>query len=318
MKFRNSIILFIVFTASWDLYAQLPGQKTTKEEYIILYKDIAIEEMNAFGIPASITLAQGILESANGNSNLAVKANNHFGIKCHKEWTGPTFHMDDDIANECFRKYENPFESYRDHSLFLTSRPRYAFLFDLDITDYKGWSNGLKEAGYATNPKYADILIKHIEELELYKYDMYFKGYPSKKHKPIVATTNKNTLTGDEDFEGITLGESNRKVYVHNGVKFIYAKRGDTFKSITDDIEIPEGQICNFNELKKKDIIKEGQVIYIQPKKNKAKEQFHVVQPGETLHDISQKHAVKLKKLCKYNTLDKEATLYPNQKIRLR
>ncbi len=317
---KTLILLLIALIPLADTGAQPPERKLSKEEYIQQYKDIAIEQMSLFAIPASITLAQGILESGNGNSLLATEANNHFGIKCHKEWNGPTFHMDDDAANECFRKYSNPQESYKDHSLFLTTRPRYALLFELEITDYKGWANGLKTAGYATNPNYANLLIKNIEEFELFKFDKFYKEDPNHKNKHFASneTTSKYFNADDEDFEGINLGFTNRKVYKHNGVKFIYAKPGDTFKSISEIVEIPEGQIRNYNELKKKDIIKEGQVIYLQAKKNKSKQPYHLVQPGENLYSISQQYAVKLKKICKYNTLSKDAILYPNQKIKLR
>jgi LysM repeat protein len=307
-------IVPVVFTL-----AQPPGQKLTKNEYIERYQGIAIDQMNQYSIPASIILAQGILESGSGNSLLATEANNHFGIKCHKEWNGPTFHMDDDAANECFRKYQNPQESYRDHSLFLTSRPRYASLFELDITDYKGWATGLKTAGYATNPNYANLLIKNIEELELFKFDKLYKVDPAHIQKqPVVKETLTRPSSSNEDFEGILLGSGKRKVYKHNGVNFIYAKAGDTYQTIAKDTEIREWQIRSFNDLNKKDKIKEKQVIYIQAKKNKAKEAYHIVQSGENLHDISQEHAIKLKKLCKYNTLSKDAILYPNQKIKLR
>ena len=150
---------------------QLNAQKLTREQYIKKYKDIAIKQMHRHKIPASIILAQGCLESNNGNSALATKANNHFGIKCHDGWRGKKFRQDDDAKNECFRKYSNAIDSYTDHSYFLTSRPRYNTLFDLPITDYKGWAHGLKAAGYATNPKYAKLLIDIIEEYQLYKYD---------------------------------------------------------------------------------------------------------------------------------------------------
>ena len=306
-----TLLALILFSRS---EAQLPDQRISKEEYIEKYKEIAIEQMNLYSIPASITLAQGILESGNGNSLLATEANNHFGIKCHKEWNGPTYHMDDDEANECFRRYENPDESYRDHSLFLTTRPRYSFLFELDISDYTGWAHGLKTAGYATNPNYANLLIKNIEEFELYKAD------PNHRQNLIAAkeTVPNNINSSDEDFEGIVLYTGNRKVYKHNGVRFIYAKSGDTFKSIAADTEIAEWQLRKYNDLKKKDKLTGGQVIYVQAKKNKARESFHIVQPGETLYGISQQHAIRLKKLCQYNTLERDAILYPDQKIKLR
>jgi LysM repeat protein len=309
--------LSIVLLAN-QVIGQVPETKTSKEDYIQLYKDIAIEEMNEFGIPASITLAQGILESGNGNSLLAIEAKNHFGIKCHKEWTGKTYHMDDDEANECFRKYENPLESFKDHSLFLTTRPRYAFLFELEITDYVGWAKGLKSAGYATNPQYADILIKNIEEFKLYEFDRLFNKdlFDHSPDKPVVQA-HKNT--GDEeDFGVINIGEGQHQIYKNNGVKFIYARKGDSFQSLAKEAEIAEWQIRSYNEVKSKDNISDGQIIYLQAKKSKAKEAYHIVKPGETLYDISQQHAMKLKKLCKYNTLKKDATLYPDQKLKLR
>ena len=168
MRTRNFTALAILLLMC---AIQLNAQKLTREQYIKKYKDIAIKQMHRHKIPASIILAQGCLESNNGNSALATKANNHFGIKCHDGWRGKKFRQDDDAKNECFRKYSNAIDSYTDHSYFLTSRPRYNTLFDLPITDYKGWAHGLKAAGYATNPKYAKLLIDIIEEYQLYKYD---------------------------------------------------------------------------------------------------------------------------------------------------
>jgi LysM repeat protein len=318
MRFIKFVAYLLIFLLVKPVFGQVPENKTSKEEYIQLYKDIAIAEMNEFGIPASITLAQGILESGNGNSLLAKEAKNHFGIKCHKEWTGKTFHMDDDEANECFRKYEDPIESFKDHSIFLTTRPRYAFLFELEITDYVGWAKGLKSAGYATNPQYSDILIKNIEEFKLYEYDLLFNKdlFDHSPGKPVVQA-HKNTGE-EEDFGSIHFGEGQHQIYKNNGVKFIYAKKGDTFQSLAKEAEIAEWQIRSFNDLKSKDKINDGQIIYLQAKKSKAKEAYHIVKPGETLYDISQQHAIKLKKLSKYNTLKKDAKLYPDQKLKLR
>ncbi len=312
---RFTFFISVIFLFS-GLEAQTPSGKITREEYIQLYKDIAIEKMNTYHIPASITLAQGIIESANGNSALAKKGNNHFGIKCHKGWNGKTMRMDDDEKNECFRKYKSSYESFKDHSVFLTTRDRYAFLFTLDITDYKGWAKGLKKAGYATNPKYPQLLIKIIEDYELYKYDKYYSGgtYVKADKKP----DRKKNNTPSDDFEAITISDNNRAVYENNGVKFIYARRGDTFYKIAQDFHIYTWQVYKYNELKKKDPVFEGQMIYLERKKSKAREAFHVVSPGETLRDISQKYGVRLKRLCKYNTLDKNADLFPNQKIKLR
>jgi LysM repeat protein len=292
-------------------FGQLPANKITREEYIGIYKEIAIEEMNTFRIPASITLAQGILESANGNSTLAKMANNHFGIKCHSGWTGKTYHMDDDAKDECFRKYSDPFESFKDHSLFLTTRTRYAFLFTLEITDYKGWAHGLKSAGYATNPNYAHLLIKIIEDFSLHQYD-------KPNFKNIANNKGRKTYGNDADFKAITIGAGNRQIFENNGKKFIYARNGDSFYEIAQDFNIYTWQVYKYNDLKKNDNLAEGQIVFLEKKKTKSTHEYHTVSPGESLYDISQMYGVRLKKLCKYNTLDKNAKLFPDQKIRLR
>lgn len=303
------IILFFC-----GVQAQPPENNLSKEDYIQLYKDIAVQEMNTFGIPASITLAQGILESASGNSTLARKANNHFGIKCHQGWNGKTFHMDDDTENECFRNYDKAYDSFKDHSVFLSSRDRYAFLFELEITDYKAWAKGLKRAGYATNPKYAELLIKLIEDYRLYEFDKNYKPanyvYRDKK-----STSGKNT--GD-DFKPVTISKVNRQVYESNGLKFIYARRDDNFYLIARDFNIYTWQIYKYNDLKKKDQLVEGQMLYLEKKNSKGKIATHRVQPGESLYSISQSYGIQLKKLCKYNHLAKDAQLFPDQKIKLR
>lgn len=320
--YLQGILLFLVgfIFGTQLLYAQLPENKTTKEEYISLYKDIALEEMNMYGIPASITLAQGILESGHGNSRLAKKANNHFGIKCHKGWTGKTFHMDDDARNECFRKYKNPYKSFKDHSIFLSTRDRYSFLFDLEITDYQGWARGLKKAGYATNPKYPQLLIKIIEDYELHQYDLQYDREIASRYRPQVEreVSTRYRKADAEDFKAITIGAANREVFINNDVKFIYAIKDDTFTKIAKDFNIYSWQVYSYNDMSKKDQLQEGQMVYLEAKKKKGDKPYHIVQPGEMLTDISQLYAVKLKKLCKYNTLDKNAILFPNQKIKLR
>lgn len=314
------LLLVCLVINNETLLGQLPENKITKEEYIILYKDIALEEMNMYKIPASITLAQGILESGHGNSSLAKKANNHFGIKCHKGWTGKTYHMDDDAEDECFRKYKNPYESFKDHSIFLSTRSRYAFLFDLEITDYQAWAKGLKKAGYATNPKYPQLLIKIIEDYELHQYDLQYNKDIAARYKPRVKkeVSTRYAKADKEDFKAITIGAANREIFINNDVKFIYAKKGDTFSKIAKDFNIYSWQLYAYNDLNKKDQLKEGQMLYLEAKKKKGDKPFHVVQPGENLADISQLYAVKIKKLSKYNTLDENAVLFPNQKIKLR
>ena len=314
------ILLFICLViGNQALLGQLPENKITKEEYINFYKDIALEEMNMYGIPASITLAQGILESGHGNSRLAKKANNHFGIKCHKGWTGKTFHMDDDERNECFRKYKSPYESFKDHSIFLSTRDRYASLFDLEITDYQGWARGLKKAGYATNPKYPQLLIKIIDDYELHQYDLQYNRELATRYRPEVEreVSTRYAKANVEDFKAITIGAANREIFINNDVKFIYAKKDDTFTKIAKDFNIYSWQLYSYNDLGKKDQLEEGQMLYLETKKKKGNKSYHIVQPGETLTDISQLYAVKIKKLCKYNTLDDKAVLFPNQKIQL-
>ncbi len=314
------LLLINLVTGIQLLFSQLPENKITKEEYINLYKDISIEEMNMYSIPASITLSQGILESGHGNSRLAKKANNHFGIKCHMSWTGKTFHMDDDARNECFRKYKSPYESFKDHSIFLSTRDRYAFLFNLEITDYKGWAKGLKKAGYATNPKYPQLLINIIEEYELHQYDLFYDKTIASRYRPEVerGVSTRYRKADAEDFKAITIGAASREIFINNDVKFIYAKKDDTFAKIAKDFNIYSWQLYSYNDMSKKDQLQYGQMVYLEAKKRKGDKPYHIVQPGETLNDISQLYAVKLKKLCKYNTLDKDAILFPNQKVKLR
>ena len=198
------------------------------EAYIQKYCNIAMREMNDYGIPASITLAQGILESAAGTSRLAVQANNHFGIKCHNDWSGEKIYHDDDKRNECFRKYERAEESFIDHSQFLKDRPRYSFLFELDKTDYKAWAKGLKQAGYATDPNYPNRLITLIEKYELYKYD-------------------KESFTSKE--EGVKTPAKTVKEKNESGLKYVYVQKGESYYTIAVKYNIPFGLIYSYNLL---------------------------------------------------------------------
>jgi len=317
MTFNRTLIGALILLLSIPLFAQ---QKISVEEYILTFKDVAMEKMEVYGIPASITLAQGILESGSGNSELAQKANNHFGIKCHKEWTGKTFHMDDDEKNECFRKYKSPDESYRDHSIFLTSRDRYAELFELKVTDYKGWAHGLKKAGYATNPRYPQLLIKIIEENRLYEFD---KGitpqYLTQVNKqPVTADPALNTTVPypvASAYELVEIWETGRKVYVNNGVKFIFTGSGDSFSDIAADFEIYSWQLPKYNEIDKGAQLEEGQMLYIEKKNKKNKEAgTHTVKAGESMHFISQLYGIQLKQLYKINKM-KEGTNAPAGKV---
>ena len=267
--------------------------QNAKTLYIEKYRDIAISQMEKSGVPASIILGQACLESAYGKSTLTTKGKNHFGIKCHRSWTGEKVYFDDDEKGECFRKYKNDEESFKDHSDFLRYNQRYAFLFDLDPTDYKAWAYGLKKAGYATNPKYAEILIKTIEENGLNKFD---KNVEVQIPSPI-------TLEKIE-FENFVI-QLNRKIHTRNGVKYVIANEGDTYDAIAEEFKLTKRQLCNYNELDKNDKIYAGQELYIKPKKTRSDKNFpiHIAQEGETMKQISQKYAVKLKTLYKYNEM---------------
>jgi len=283
-----------MFCLVQTVLAQPAERRYSRKEYIERWKDEAIAQMNQTGIPASITLAQGILESADGNSPLARYANNHFGIKCHNDWKGETFIQDDDRSNECFRKYENAEESFRDHSLFLTTRSNYSKLFDLSSTDYKGWAHGLKSAGYATNPQYAYRLIQIIEENDLSEYDRE-RTFAYKETKPEIKPV-------------VSVGFKKHEVKVHdNHIRFIIAKEGDTPYKIAKEFEMGLWQIYKYNDLSTNEKIKTGDVVYLQPKRNKAKFEFHTVENGDTMKKISQKYGVKLKKLYKRNHLKRGA-----------
>ncbi len=271
------IILNSVFTASYSQESKQKGvSKKVLEriEYINRYKDLAISQMKEYNIPASITLAQACLESANGKSELAVKSNNHFGIKCHNDWTGATVRHDDDAKNECFRKYSSVLQSYRDHSEYLKTKKRYASLFNLKITDYKGWAKGLKAAGYATNPNYAKELINIIEDYELYKYD--HLGY--NKGISIAEMKKEKIKFAEKDMELEGLGNkaqilessplytinTNRQLYQEEGRAYIFANEGDTYESIAKEYNLFNREIRRYNRVKRKDIPRPGEKVFLE------------------------------------------------------
>lgn len=286
----------------------------SRKEFIRKYKHIAIQEMERTGIPASITLAQGILESGCGQSELATNANNHFGIKCH-EWEGDSYTMDDDAADECFRKYKNAEESWIDHSTFLTSRPRYAGLFSLKTTDYKAWAKGLKAAGYATNPQYAEMLIKIIEEEELYKYDREIKQ-PTGTVPTITVKEFAESVSAQPRPGNITY--RNREE-MRNGIICIETVPGDSFDKIASYYGIKLKKLLQYNDKNSSDL-KAGQVVFLKRKKTKAARgyEFHRVRAGECLYDIAQKYGVRLKNILNYNYLSEDSPLTEGEKIYLR
>jgi uncharacterized FlgJ-related protein/LysM repeat protein len=328
MKLKFFIIGALFLTSFTPAVSQ---EKMTLEEYIERYKNLAVKEMEEYNIPASITLAQGILESENGNSPLAQDANNHFGIKCHDEWAGMTYYHDDDEEDECFRKYDNPEESFRDHSEFLKSRDRYQFLFNLDITDYKGWAYGLKEAGYATNPRYPELLIKIIEENGLEQLDQggsqqsTVSGQQSaeKNQNARLRTQNSSLSTQHSEppadvFEISGSGGNDRIVFINNGVKFIIARKGDDFERIASEFNIYSWQIWFYNDISKDDRILAGQKVYLERKKGAALKDIHIVQAGEDLHSISQDYGIRMKALCRLNGLKAGDRPSKGEKLRLK
>ena len=328
--------------------------KSPQQQYIYKYSALAIEEMYRSGVPASITLAQGLLESRYGLSALAVDGNNHFGIKCHN-WAGRKMYHDDDKKGECFRKYDSPEESFRDHSDFLRYRDRYKFLFDLEPTDYKGWAHGLKKAGYATDPSYPQKLIKLIEDYGLYKYDTCSqdvtpqedakeqkseqkkaKKADKKEHK-----ADKKKSSGKDKHH--TLPESpsrieqpkpltrkqsetfhfalTRQMYSMNGVPFIYATSGETYSDIASRYNLFLRELLKFNDLSKEETLYPGTVVYLQKKKKKAAygmDKYIVEGDGEDLRSISQRFAVRLDRLCKMNGISQDKKLRDGDVIKLR
>ena len=312
MRINNNKLITILLII---VHSLIFSQNQTPQEYINKWKEVAISKMNIHNIPASITLAQGILESGSGNSKLAKLANNHFGIKCHSSWTGETYYQDDDTKDECFRKYQNASQSYEDHAAFLKKK-RYENLFLLDITDYKGWAKGLKKAGYATNPKYPDLLINLVEKYNLSQYDDIYYINSS----PMIGKDSglNNSVNKKYDFDAIELSTKHKLDKTGNSVPFIVIKQNDTYKKLEKEFGIRKWQVVKYNDLRKSHELNAGERIFLKPKRCKSKEEFHYVREGQTMRDISQLYGVKLKKLYKRNNLDQGAVPKGGQKIYLR
>ncbi len=299
------------------------AQTITVEEYIKMYKDIAVAEMKRSAIPASITLAQGILESQSGNSDLVKKSNNHFGIKCKNNWTGERVQYTDDAANECFRKYKKAIDSYKDHSDFLKTSPRYASLFELAPTDYKAWAYGLKKAGYATNPRYPLIIISNIEKYNLQQYDsvnILEKIAPKVIAKPKEKEPSyaKKTIVGNplESEEQITAAiKAGRKI---NELKAIYASAGTSLIAIATTANIDLAKLLNYNDLTTDGLLKQNQIIYFERKNKLGIEDLYFVTEDESLQSISQKTAIQLKQLAQINNMREFILIRKGQTIKLR
>lgn len=351
---KNLLSVLLVFFITASSLVADDRSDSPQVRYIEEYASLAVEEMYRSGVPASITLAQGLLESGYGLSELAVKGNNHFGIKCHNNWQGGKVYHDDDRKGECFRKYDSPEESFRDHSDFLRYRDRYKFLFDLETTDYKGWAYGLKKAGYATDPAYPSKLIRLIEDYSLYRYDVVpydyseydiddVEEYVARREKRAEKRRKKGrhvpeeTVTVPESptkIEAIKLIEAHdggefrfilsRQMYSLNGVPFVYSSKGESYLSIAKAFGLFPKEILKYNDLSySTDIDAElvpGTLIYIQPKKKEAAEgiEKHVIEEGDTLWALSQRYGVKLSRIYKMNMLDEFSILREGDIIRLR
>lgn len=327
MKKVLSVILAVVIQSSYLSVFSGPGL-TPQRKYADRFAPLAVAEMYRCGVPASITLAQGILESRAGQSELAVKGNNHFGIKCHNSWKGGKMYHDDDRKGECFRKYDSPEESYRDHSDFLRYRERYRFLFDYNVTDYKAWAYGLKKAGYATDPSYPGKLIRLIEEYDLHEYD--------RKPASFAGSVNESLRHGGnlpespsqiEEVGSLSRGQiqefrfsMSREVFTKNGVPFVYSVEGDTYESLAAAYSLFTGEILRFNDVKSSVPLAPGTVIYLQKKKKKAAKglEKHVIEAGETMREISQRYAIRLSCLYKLNGMSEIDVPREGDIIRLR
>lgn len=303
------------------------GGEPNAEAYIEKFKGIAISEMKRTGVPASITLAQGIIESDYGRSRLAREANNHFGVKCHNDWKGQTIRHNDDRKNECFRKYARPEDSYYDHSQFLRSGSRYNFLFDIPSTDYKAWARGLKKAGYATNPDYANMLIRKIEQNNLHYFDQsqMFSVLPVAETVQLnqdtsqPETNNPDLLINLENGSNIVPVRTER-VMENNRIQYIIVKDGETLEMIGEEFQLLRWELTRYNEVTTNFKPVAGQLLYLQPKRDKAEagKETHIFVTGDTMYSISQKYGIKLKKLYEYNRLSEGEVPARGDKIWLR
>jgi LysM repeat protein len=289
----------LMFLLSVPVMAQMKYSQQY-QQYFDTYKDIAIEQMKRYHIPASITLAQGVLESAAGRSELALKGNNHFGIKCHG-WTGRTVYHDDDENNECFRAYKNAYDSYEDHSVFLTSSVRYSSLFQLKQTDYKGWARGLKACGYATNPRYAIQLIDIIQLYKLYEYD------EGKSHGK----------------SAVSFGSMpSHRVYEFNKNYYVIAKAGDTYRTIGAEFGVSYKKLAKYNENERDARLEEGEFVWLEKKRRNAPKEYknrpHVVRGGESMYTIAQRYGIRLKYLYKMNNLTPDYRIKVGDVLRIR
>ncbi len=310
------ISLFFFFSAF--------SQKITAEQYIKTYKENAIREMKRMGVPAAITLAQGLLETECGNSDLLRKSNNHFGIKCKSSWTAEGVSHDDDAIGECFRTYKDAEGSYRDHSNYLRGNDRYAFLFKLDPRDYKGWAYGLKKAGYATNPRYPDILIKNIEDNNLQQYTLV-----AVNEVPIFDASKYQSDPEDKAFAALIKDKGSANTQISfvasapkrmniNGSNVVFETKGRSLLAIATENNINLNKLLEYNELQKDGLLEEDQFIFLEKKSKEGDKDFYIVQSNETLLDVAQKNGIRLQNLCEYNDLKNDEKIFAGSKLKLK
>jgi LysM repeat protein len=322
MPLKRLLVVISIF-AGLSLNAQ---RNSDVIDYINTYKEIAIREMQRSGIPASITLAQGIHESMAGKSDLCSRSNNHFGIKCRAEWKGEKVYHDDDARGECFRSYKRAEESYVDHTDFLKNGNRYAFLFNYEPTDYNQWAYGLKKAGYATNPKYPQILIKYIEDYNLQQYTLIAMGKLSPADEVLAGGGRPVNISNGVAIKEIKLPPSVKPVVEYpigqfqiNRTKVVFAKAGASMLGIAKEYDVSLKHLLDFNELsdEDEDVLSQDQLIFLQRKRRSGENEFHEVRVGETLYDISQSEGIRLDNLIVYNHLQEQGEPAAGEKLYL-
>ena len=329
LSMRNIRIFLLLVLLATGLLVRAQDDETIKT-YIATYKELAISEMQRTGVPASIKLAQGIHETMAGTSDLVRQSNNHFGIKCRSDWTGESVKHDDDARGECFRKYDSPVDSYKDHSNFLKGSSRYASLFTLDPLDYEDWAYGLKKAGYATNPKYPQIIIRLIETYHLQDYSLIALGKLAPDGEELAKTQDKpagsETATPGKDQPATAVSSTPvtevpsypSGEFKINDTRVVYVSKGSSFLSVAQQYNVPLARIFEFNEMNEAEALEKDQLIYLQRKRKTGSSEFHFVKQGETLDGIAQAEAIRMESLLEYNNLSRNARLTTGDQLYLR
>jgi LysM repeat protein len=326
---KKILFLFFAAVAGFNMQAQT---NEAVEAYVTQYKQLAIDEMIRTGVPAAITLAQGILESNAGQCSLTQQSNNHFGIKCKEDWVGEVVYHDDDRRGECFRRYNSAEDSYRDHSDFLKNRPNYAPLFNIDVTDYKDWAYGLKKAGYATNPAYATSLITTIEKYDLEQYtdialnqsnqlnvaSSNVQSQQNIEFKNASYASNQDAPQDNASYNDEILKHPINSIFRINETNVLFANEGTSLFAVATQYNIPYKKLLEYNDLDNVDILQQPTLIYLEKKQKRGSKEYHVVSGNEDLYDIAQEEGIQLESLLAYNNLQKNTQPKPGDKILLR